>query len=274
MLTLLYGCDIIIYHKISEKTMSKTSTKIIGTVFTILGTCVLINALIYSLLSNPNLGSLLTLALGAFLTIVGIFFTKIISKIPGVALITVLVLFCIAFSLFLFLYIFGSVDTSCADEDALIVLGCGVKGDEPGQNLKDRLNRAILYHQENPDALIIVSGGKGDDENVSEAFAMEQYLIKHGVPAEIIIKEDRATSTEENFLYSKEILDEYFEEHYKVAFITNDFHIYRSSVFAKLTGFANVTSTHADTTWYTVLPNGLRECITVLKLWILDQHKY
>lgn len=254
--------------------MSKTSTKIIGTVFTILGACVLINALIYSLLSNPSLGSWLTLALGAFLTVVGIFFTKIISKIPGAALITVIVLFCITFSLFSFLYIFGSADTSSTNEDVLIVLGCGVKGNEPGRNLKDRLDRAILYHRENPDALIIVSGGKGDDENVSEAFAMEQYLIKNGVPADLIIKEEKATSTEENFIFSKEILDTLFDDTYVATFITNDFHIYRSSRLAALVGFENTTHAHADTAWYTVIPNGLRECITVLKLWILDQHKY
>ena len=82
------------------------------------------------------------------------------------------------------------------------------------------------------------------------------------------------TETEENFIFSKEILDEYFDKDYKIAFVTNDFHIFRSSRFAHLTGFKDATHAHSNTTWYTVVPNGLRECITVLKLLILDQWKY
>lgn len=239
------------------------------------GLALIINAVIMAVLENISMGTWATLALGAVLVAIGIFRKKIVAITPKAVVAVILAFFWIGFSLFSFLYVFGARDTThFFDADALIVLGCGVKGDEPGTNLTERLECAVEYHKKNPDAIIVVSGGKGDDENVSEAFAMEQYLIKHGVPADIIIKEDKATSTEENFLFSKMILDKYFEGHYRIAFITNDFHIYRSATFAKLTGFAGATHAHSDTTWYTVVPNGLRECITVLKLWILDQHKY
>jgi len=255
-------------------TKSKSTTKIISIVSLTLGVVLTVNAVIMAILENISMGVWATLAIGLVFVTVGIFFNKFISVAPKAVLATVLALFLAGAGLFSFLYVFGSIDTTNCSEDALIVLGCGVKGDEPGTNLTERLDRAIEYHKKNPDAIIVVSGGKGDDENVSEAYAMEQYLIRHGVPAELIIKEDRATSTEENFLYSKEILNEYFDGDYTVAFITNDFHIYRSSTFAKLIGFTNATHAHSDTTWYTVVPNGLRECITVLKLWILDQWKY
>lgn len=253
---------------------SKRSVNYAQIVISVLGAALIINGIIMAALENISMGTWITLILGAILLLVGIFFKKLCDITPKAILITVLILFCTGISLFLFLYIFGSVDNVDYTEDALIVLGCGVRGDEPGTNLTERLERAVEYHKNNPGAVIVVSGGKGDGENLSEAAAMEKYLINHGVPAEIIIKEDKATSTEENFLYSKKILDKYFDGEYRVAFITNDFHIYRSSSFARLAGFENVTHTHSNTAWYTVTPNALRECVTVLKLWVLDQHKY
>lgn len=258
-------------NKVSKKI---TLNKLIGIIAIVFGLAMLINGIVVCALVNISMGTWLTFALGALFLAVGIFSQKILSRISKAVWIAFLALLLIGTLFFSFLYVFGSFDNADHKEDALIVLGCGVKGDEPGVNLAERLDKALEYHKKNPEAIIVVSGGKGDDENVSEAFAMEQYLIKHGVPEDLIVKEDRATSTEENFKFSKEILDEYFEGEYKVAFITNDFHIYRSLNFARLAGFEDVTHAHSNTTWYTVVPNGLRECITVLKLWVIDQHKY
>ncbi len=70
---------------------------------------------------------------------------------------------------------------------------------------------------------------------------MERYLTEHGIPKEKILKEDRSTSTEENFEFSKEILDSCFEDDYTIAYITNDFHTYRSGCRAKAVGFSSVT---------------------------------
>ena len=251
-----------------------SKNKIIGYLICLSGIALLINGIIAALLTNGGLGIWLTFGLGLLMTVLGIFYTSSIFVFPKALLICSAIILILLLSAFTFLYTFGSIDSSSYSEDALIVLGCGVKGDEPGANLTERLDAAIEYHKKNPDAIIIVSGGKGDDENLSEAKAMEKYLISHGISADKIIKEDRATSTEENFIFSKEILDEYFNEDYKIAFITNDFHIFRSSRFAALSGLKGASHVHSDTTWYTVVPNGLRECITVLKLLILDQWKY
>ena len=42
--------------------------------------------------------------------------------------------------------------------------------------LKLRLDKAVLYHKQNPDALIVVIGAEGFQEIISEAEAMEKYL--------------------------------------------------------------------------------------------------
>ena len=51
----------------------------------------------------------------------------------------------------------------------LIVLGCQVNGTEPSLMLRERLDAAVAYLNEYPDAQCIVTGDKGDRENISEA---------------------------------------------------------------------------------------------------------
>ena len=86
-----------------------------------------------------------------------------------------------------------------------------------------------------------------------------------------IIKEENATSTYENFVYSKQILDKKFGENYSAAYVTNDYHIYRAGALAKIAGFGNLTHSHSTTVWYTVIPSCMRECMAVIKLWIFKQ---
>ncbi len=58
----------------------------------------------------------------------------------------------------------------------VIVLGAGLDGYNVGKTLKSRLDKAIEYYKLNEDANIIVSGGQGEDELISEAEAMYRYL--------------------------------------------------------------------------------------------------
>lgn len=97
---------------------------------------------------------------------------------------------------------------------------------------------------------------------------MERYLVDKGIPKQFIIKEEKATSTYENFQYSKELLDEYYKKRpYQIAFVTNDFHIYRASLLAKAAGL-NATHKHAPTAWYSLPMSYLREVLAVLKHWV------
>ena len=50
------------------------------------------------------------------------------------------------------------------------MLGAGLNGDKPSAVLEMRLERAHLYLQEHPQTIIIVSGGQGPTEPVSEVF--------------------------------------------------------------------------------------------------------
>ena len=156
-------------------------------------------------------------------------------------------------------------------EDAVIVLGCAVIGSRPSNTMYARTYSAIrYYYSQNSDTVFVVSGGRGPQEDMTEAKAMQKLLLDAGIPQSQILLEEQATSTSENFIYSKKILDEYFKNKpYSAAFVTNDFHCYRAGELAKLHGFKNVRCISAKTPKGAILLCYVREVLAVLKLWIL-----
>lgn len=100
--------------------------------------------------------------------------------------------------------------------DTVIILGAGVNGDEVSKTLKYRLDAALLFYEQHPEATFIVSGGQGFRETRSEASAMSEYLIQHGIPEENILLEDTSSNTSENFRFSKEILEKAGNQHQKL----------------------------------------------------------
>lgn len=123
--------------------------------------------------------------------------------------------------------------------DYVIVLGAGLDGENVGKVLKSRLDKAIEYYNIHKDVNIIVSGGLGEGEIISEADAMYKYLIEQGVNPNQIIKENKATTTLENIKYSKEILIKRNDKNKKVLIVTNEFHLYRAMVISNILGVKN-----------------------------------
>lgn len=167
-----------------------------------------------------------------------------------------------------FIYIYGSEDNVTYKEDALIVLGGGVRGERILLPLQLRLDAAISYMGKNPDAIIVVSGGKGFGEAVSEAYAMRSYLVQHDIPEAQILEEDQSTSTSENFKFSKKMLDGQLANGYSVGYVTNDFHVFRSMQLAKGVGL-QPTHLHAPIPWYTIPNNYVREMLALMKFVVL-----
>lgn len=122
----------------------------------------------------------------------------------------------------------------------VVILGAGVKGETPSLTLSKRLDKAIEYSNiQNKDFKIIVSGGKGSGENISEAEAMKRYLSKKGIKQEIIM-EDQSRTTKENLIFSKEIIEKESSRNIEdigVKIITSDFHALRSNLIASKLGY-------------------------------------
>lgn len=249
--------------------LSSNIKKFLRCILLIFGTVLFANGGIMLITTNFNIGNILTLALGLILLLYGKYFDKINTKTPKWIKAVFVLGLCVIITFSVFIMAYGSNDNVTHKEDALIVLGAAVQGKTPSLVLKDRLDTAVEYHAQNPNAYIVVSGGKGPQEDISEAEAMEQYLLEKGVKKEKIIKEDNATSTYENFSFSLEILKKRFGDNISIAFTTNDFHIYRAENIAKSAGIKDITHVHSNTRWYSVATSLLRESLAVTKFWIL-----
>lgn len=118
-----------------------------------------------------------------------------------------------------------------------IVLGCRVYGERPSLSLVERLEAAYVYLEENPEAMCIVSGGKGDSENISEAEAMYRWLVDKGIEPSRIYKEESSTSTVENIKFSKEMIEKHGLNK-NIAIITSEYHVYRAGITAEEAGFS------------------------------------
>ena len=90
----------------------------------------------------------------------------------------------------------------------MVVFGCKVETWGPSILLQDRLDTALTYLNDHPDTLVVVTGGQGDDEHVTEARAMYDYLTAHGADGENIFLEDRASNTWENVNYTLDLMGE------------------------------------------------------------------
>ena len=144
--------------------------------------------------------------------------------------------------------------------DYMIVLGAQWKSTGPSYVLQKRLDKALDYLKENPDTCVIVSGGQGSDEVVSEAAGMKEYLIEHGIAEERICMEDRSTSTVENLKFSAEFLD---TEKDNIILVTNNFHMFRALKLAQKQGYQQVEGLVAPS-YPGMLPNNmLREFCAV-----------
>jgi uncharacterized SAM-binding protein YcdF (DUF218 family) len=116
--------------------------------------------------------------------------------------------------------------------DTLIVLGTTVNGTEPSPMLRQRLDAAVEFLNAHPETVCIVTGGKGDEINLSEAQCMFNYLTAAGIDKNRITMEDRATSTVENLRNVRSML-----ETDQVTILSSDFHLFRSGLIAKDAGF-------------------------------------
>lgn len=249
--------------------MIKTLSKILKYFFIFLGAVVTVNSVALFFVSNINTGLFLALFLGVAILTAALLPEKTLKKIPKWIKIIFIIGICIVIAFVSFLIIYGTNDRTDFKEDAIIVLGAGVHGKTPSLSLKRRLDKAIEYHEKNPEALIVVSGGQGPQEDITEAEAMETYLLEKGVPLDKIIREEKADSTFTNFKYSKEILDKKLGDGYKIAFITNEYHTFRSYICAKDAEFENVTHFHSSTTLSYLIAGTTRECLAVIKYTLL-----
>lgn len=134
------------------------------------------------------------------------------------------------------------------DRTTLVVLGCQVKNGKPSRMLKSRLDTAYEYLSEHDTVNVVVSGGQGDDELISEAQCMRDYLVEKGISSERIFMEDKSANTEENLRFSLELIEKNGLCG-DITIVTDGFHQLRAELIAKKLG-AVPNNIPAPTRWY------------------------
>ena len=202
---------------------------------------------------------------GTFLII----YSRIFNAVTKLVHITVGIIYAIPLAMIAFLAIYGSISTTDFTEDVVFVLGAGLNDDEISPTLEARLDQTLLYFESNPDAMFVVCGGYGEDQTISEARAMADFLIAGGIPYEQIILEDLSTNTYENFSFALELLDEDFPDGFSSVVITNNFHIYRAGYLARHLGLepARLGAPTPFLAWHSTY---MREFMAVFNTWLFQ----
>ena len=205
-------------------------------------------------------------ALCVFLVYGKWYYRKNMDRIPQwvpVSIVTTCIAGVVIMAALCIMVFMGAAASEERDLDYVIVLGARVKEHTVSNSLKKRLDKAIEYAEKNPETYLVLSGGKGPDEPVSEAQAMYQYLVYNGVRPSQLLLEEHSVSTVENLAYSKIIIDSHREvirhqreERNRLTFqrepkggyliaadkpldvgvLTSNFHVYRACMIAKKWG--------------------------------------
>lgn len=219
------------------------------------------------------------------------YYVKNMDRIPRwvpVSVVTTCVAGVAVLAVLCVLVFLGAATPGKANLDYVIVLGARVKENTVSNSLKKRLDRAILYAEENPDTTLVLSGGKGQGESASEAQVMYDYLVYNGVSPRQLLMEDQSVSTVENIAYSKVVIEQHRmkgkkavvpipqktgsvpyamapDKPLEIGVLTSNFHIYRARLTAEKWGIDNVYGISADSDPVLFIHLCVRECASIVK---------
>jgi len=147
----------------------------------------------------------------------------------------------------------------------IIVLGAQMKPKGPSLSLKRRLDRAVLYMEENRNTVAILSGGQGKNEPIAEAEGMRIYMMEKGINANRLLTEDQSVNTYQNLCYSKKAVPEIEKKDKVIGIVTSNFHMYRAKKIAEKMGLKKVACLSAKTEPHMLPTAVVREIIAIVK---------
>lgn len=180
---------------------------------------------------------------------------------------------CLFFLCLLGIVLYGSEDMMRNQPETMIILGCQVMEDGPSRSLADRLDRAVEYLIEFPDLDIIVSGGQGDNEPTTEAFAMANYLLERGIDSGQIYQEGNSRNTHQNLSFSRYLMEEEGLSE-SVVIVSSGFHLSRATFLWNRVGgdVGNLSVLAAEVTDFpSFLKSHMREPLALVKSFLFDQ---
>ena len=170
-------------------------------------------------------------------------------------------------------YILSQSRTDAVSEpDAVIILGAGVNGRTPSLCLKVRLDAALAYLADKPAVPVVVTGGLGEGEEITEAACMAEYLSAHGIAPTRILREEKALNTGENLAFSLALLrEEGFDAEGRIAVVTSDYHLARAKALFGGDGFIPVAAPMPAVYFPLTCNYYLREAFGLLRVILLHR---
>lgn len=170
---------------------------------------------------------------------------------------------------------YGSYNHITGDPQVMVILGCRVMpGGEPSMLLQDRLETALDYLEEDSDILVVVSGGQGSNEPVSEAACMAGWLEERGISEDRIFQEDQSSNTKKNLIFSKDLLAREGIDvgETDVLVVSNGFHLTRARMLAERFGYGEVSTLAAPSSHIpSRIQMYIREPLALVKSFLLDR---
>ena len=195
------------------------------------------------------------IAAGALVLLGAFFFLLRTHWLIKAAAALIIVLCLVNFGIFEFRAIRCSRQVPQADARWVIVLGAKVNGSTPSVEFRERIEAAADHIRKadaarstssdaypGPLATVIATGGKGSDEGEAEGEVCARELAALGIdPARILI-ENRSTTTQENLLFAKELIEAGGGSTADgVVIVSSGFHLYRASELAHACGYSSVS---------------------------------
>ena len=160
------------------------------------------------------------------------------------------------------------------DPQVMVIFGCQVRKDGPSILLRDRLDTALDYLEDHPDMTVVVTGGKGDDEHLSEAQAMYDYLTERGIDGDRVHMEDQSVNTRQNVEYTMAVITGAgLDTSQGVLLVSNGFHLTRIRMLWERAGGPGPVSTLAAPTSHvpSLIWMHIREPLALVKSFFLDR---
>lgn len=152
--------------------------------------------------------------------------------------------FILIFLLYTFTAIMYKVIPTFKKIDYVLILGSGLINDRVTPLLASRIDAGIAFveKQKKHQATIILCGGQGADEGISEAQAMKNYIDENYEKEYLIYLEDQSTSTEENILFAEQVAQKHDDvssfKMKNIAIATSNYHLLRSGKIAQKIGYS------------------------------------
>ena len=223
-------------------------------------------------------GTVFIMAVGMFIAFFGLTYAKVSdAKIDRLLLrsrlflLGVLLLGVISFVWIETLVLQAARPDSVVNAKYAVVLGAGLRGDQPSQTLKNWLDKGVEYLRENPEAKIVAAGGVGAAATLSEAEVMKRYLTAQGIAETRVLLEDKSRTTDENLKFTKALIiaREGMPAH-SIAVITSDYHLYRAKQIAGKY-YPQVQCLAAESALMLKINYAIREYFAVIKFWLQEE---